>query len=403
MKNLEAEQLVLGVILKDNTRIAKTDLNEKHFSEKLHQEIFKLAKEYFLKGLIASPITLKDKLASEIDLFKYLTELTWKGDVISFDSCVYEIKQLWHKREIKYILEAALQKDCEPQLLIEDIEKQFTELQSNASEYRISSFENVVEEIIDETMNYEKKEATKTGFDRLDLTMNGGLERGLTYCLAARPKAGKTMLKGSIANNLRKTKTPFLFIAAEMGRKQIAKRIIGADTGFKINEMNKHNKGYTDYLTSQVQQKSNMFFVDAPRISLEALRLVVTNAVKTKNIEGFILDYLQLVTGKDSKTTIAEHQENVAQTIAEICKKENIWCLYSCQINRSGEVRNGDGIMMACDWLYEITPCGLTGGEESEFIYLKHMATRNFRAADIGGEDEPAFKLVNGTHFEPMR
>jgi replicative DNA helicase len=187
-----------------------------------------------------------------------------------------------------------------------------------------------------------------------------------------------------------------------MGRKQNTKRMIGADTNIKINEMNKHNLPYVQYLTQEMKQNKNMVFVDAPRISLEALRLVVTNAVKTRNIEGFVLDYLQLVTGKDSRTTIAEHQENVAQTIAEVCKKENIWCLYSCQINRGGEVRNGDGIMMACDWLYEITPSGLSGSEEAEMIYLKHLATRNFKAADIGDEANPAFKLINGTHFNQL-
>ncbi len=407
MKNLEAEQVVLGSILAENNKLFKSELTSDDFAEPIHKVIFERILEHYTKGVIANPVTLKDLITADTDIGAYLLRIRQMADVINFNSYCFTIKELSSKRRFISTLEAKLEEVRANPLIdikdaVEGLEHDLIGIQSNASEYRITTFGKVLEEIADEVQNYSKAATTPTGFSRLDLAMNGGLERGLTYCVAARPKAGKTMLKGSVANNLRKANVPFLFIAAEMGRKQIAKRMIGADTNIRINEMNKHNLEYTQYLTREMHQNKNMHFVDAPRISLEALRLVVTNAVKTRGIEGFVLDYLQLVTGKDSKTTIAEHQENVAQTIAEICKKENIWCLYSCQINRGGEVRNGDGIMMACDWLYEITPCGVTGAEESTMIYLKHLATRNFKATDIGDEENPAFKLINGTHFNQL-
>jgi len=407
MKNLEAEQVVLGSILADNNKLFKSELDSDSFAEPIHKAIFERLSDHYVKGLVANPVTLKDLIQADTDVGAYLVRILQMADVVNFNSYCYTVKELSSKRRFISALERKLEEvRSDPlkniQEAVEGLERDLIGIQANASEYRITTFGKVLEEIADDVQNYQKAETTSTGFSRLDLAMNGGLERGLTYCVAARPKAGKTMLKGSVANNLRKANIPFLFIAAEMGRKQIAKRMIGADTGIRINEMNKHNLEYVQYLTREMKQSKNMHFVDAPRISLDALRLVVTNAVKTRGIEGFVLDYLQLVTGKDSKTTIAEHQENVAQTIAEICKKENIWCLYSCQINRSGEVRNGDGIMMACDWLYEITPCELLGSEESAMIYLKHLATRNFKATDIGDEENPAFKLINGTHFNQL-
>lgn len=403
LKNLEAEQVLLGIILNSNDSIAKVSfLKAEDFAETLHVEIYRTLLQNFLTGTDSNPITLKGHFKPD----DYLLQLNARGaGAVNILSYANKVKDLADKRRIKKILESKLGEIDNPDILTNDIIEGFnrdaSDMQANTSQYRITTFESVLSEIQYDCENYNKIRITPTGFSRIDKTMNGGFQAGKSYCISARPKDGKTMLKGSIANNLRKASVPFLFIAAEMGRKEITKRLVGADLNIGFSSMNKGNIAYARYLTTEQAKKSNMFFVDAPRITLDALRSVVANAVKTRKIQGFILDYLQLVTGKDPKETIAQHQENVAQTIAEICKKENIWCLYSCQINREGEVRNGDGILMAVDWLYEICAKDYTVGENIiKRAYLKHIATRNFQAADIGEEGFEAFELsINGTHF----
>lgn len=394
MKNLEAEQLLLGSLINNNSYLAKIQPPKEYFSEPVHQELITKILAMYSADTEINLVTLDfDK--------QYLLGLINKAAGVLRPEIYYNIvKDLYERRKLKEIMEAKIASLSElpAKDILESLNAECAKMQTQTSNYRLFSYDQVICEIAVDAQNYSANNFTSTGFTKVDISMNGGLERGKTYALSAEPKAGKTMMKGTIANHLRKSDVPFLFVAAEMGRKEITKRIIGQEANIGITEMNKHNQVFCEYLNNQSTKRSNMYFLDAPRITLEALKISVTNAVKTKGIQGFILDYLQLVTGKDSRETIAQHQENVAQGIAELCRKENIWCLYSCQINRGGEIRNGDGILMAVDWLYEIKPVQRAEGLPQQ-IYLEHIATRNMRPVNIGSEVKPSFELKSGTNF----
>lgn len=397
--NIEAERYLLGILINNPDAFFKIPSFEKeYFSCELNQQIFSKIQDLANSGNEINLATVKYYFPSDsLEILRISGEGAGLINVIAYAEIV---KELAFKRKVKSILEAKLQVIENPELttadLLESINSELSDMQANTSQYRITSFGSVLIELAQELKK--ERKYTPTGFDRIDYSMNGGLETGKSYALSAKPKAGKTMLKGSVANSLRKRKIPFLYIAAEMGRKEISKRIILSEIPSITVKDFYNNKKVTDYIANY-KQPENMFFVDAPRITLDALRSVVTNAVKTKNIEGFILDYLQLVTGRNPKDTIAQHQENVAQTIAELCKKLGIWALYSCQINREGEVRNGDGILMAIDWLYEIVRVSEESAPTQE-VYLKHVATRSGKPVDIGSNTYPSYEIsANGACF----
>jgi replicative DNA helicase len=401
MKNLEAEMFVLGNLIRNNDAIGKAELEKEYFSETIHQAIFALISDNYQNDIPSNPITMSGRITADIDVQSYLLRLSGEGLGSPLKPYATIIKKLYQKRVLKEILETQIGQleKLEATEIIENLNKQAAELQSQTSQYRLTSYDRVLSEIAEEAKNYSKDNFISTGFLRMDKSMGGGMEKGRSYALSAPPKAGKTMLKGTIASNIKKQGKPFLFIAAEMGRREITKRMIGIETGLQVSQMNKNNTDFTTYITQNSSVKSEMYFLDAPRISLEALRVSIVNAVRNKGIEGVVLDYLQLVSGMGKGETIARHQENVAQSIAEICRKENIWCLYSCQINRSGEIRNGDGIIMAADWVYEIVPIEKQYENDKQRMYLKHIVGRSIANNDIGSTDKPAYELINGTHF----
>lgn len=397
--SLELEQVVLGCLLNNNGYLAKLEIQKDYFQEPLHQEIYALLLDNYQKDEPSNPVTLAHRVSLDVDSGKYLLKLVSQALGSHPSPYTRLLKEEYQKRKLKGILESQIEllKNTSATDVIENLNKQAAELQSQTSQYRLTTYSAVLSEIATEAQNYSKDNFISTGFPRMDKSMGGGMERGRSYALSAPPKAGKTMLKGTIASNIKNQNKPFLFIAAEMGRKEITKRMIGIETGLQIYEMNKHNTEFTSYITKKSVEKTEMYFLDAPRISLEALRVSIINAVRTKGVEGVVLDYLQLVSGMSKGETIAQHQENVAQSIAELCRKENIWCLYSCQIGRSGEIRNGDGIIMAADWVYEIVP--IDKQNENKKAYLKHIVGRSIANNDIGTESEPAYELINGTHF----
>jgi len=68
--NTDAEQLILGYLLSNNEAYSQVGdfLRDEHFFEPVHQKIYKTVNDFFNKGLIATPITLKGYFENEEQL-----------------------------------------------------------------------------------------------------------------------------------------------------------------------------------------------------------------------------------------------------------------------------------------------------------------------------------------------
>jgi replicative DNA helicase len=75
-----------------------------------------------------------------------------------------------------------------------------------------------------------------TGFTRFD-EMTGGLEPGQLVIVAARPSVGKTVAGCNIAAHAALSGVPVLFFTLEMGRQEIAARILAARSGVTVQAM----------------------------------------------------------------------------------------------------------------------------------------------------------------------
>src|SRR4051794_19707587 len=68
--NMEAEQALLGAILVNNEAYYRVSdfLEASHFFEPIHQQLFDLGANLIRAGKLATPITLKTFLPSDIDI-----------------------------------------------------------------------------------------------------------------------------------------------------------------------------------------------------------------------------------------------------------------------------------------------------------------------------------------------
>src|SRR6188472_1752450 len=68
--NIEAEQALLGAILVNNEAFYRVSdfLEAGHFFEPIHQQLYDLAANLIRAGKLATPITLKTFLPSDIDI-----------------------------------------------------------------------------------------------------------------------------------------------------------------------------------------------------------------------------------------------------------------------------------------------------------------------------------------------
>jgi hypothetical protein len=94
----------------------------------------------------------------------------------------------------------------------------------------------------------------------------------------------------------------------------------------------------------------------------------------------------------------------VAQWIAEICRKLDIWALVAAQINQDGNTRGGEGMRLAFDQVYHLQPVGQDGGDITlPGRWLEMMDTRYTQWANIGSPDMAGLMLnEKGLFFEEV-
>jgi replicative DNA helicase len=209
---------------------------------------------------------------------------------------------------------------------------------------------------------------------------------------------GKTILASTISYNLAKQDVRHLFIAGEMSSVEVHQRLLAREMGcygsmFRTKAKDPIFQERVRYAAKQISD--NLLYQSAPHLTFDGMKALVCEAVHA-GAKGFILDYWQLVGGKDSRTSTAEHLEHVAQWIADYCRKEKIWAVVFAQLNQDDNTRGSEGIRLAFDQMYKINrePEGRSG------MWLEMMETRYTPWQDVGGENSPAFWLEeHGPYF----
>ena len=243
-----------------------------------------------------------------------------------------------------------------------------------------------------------KTGADSTGLTALDRAMGGGLYTARTYGIAAREKRGKTTLAHSISYNLNTNGVCHAYVALEMGREEIVQRQVART--MRINSL-KLVEQQTDELAAEVakaglSRPNNVVYTDLPGASFDELKSEVARIKLRHPIRGIILDYWQLVTGKEKSQTEEAHLRAVAQWCADFAKKHNVWMIVIAQLNEDGNLFAGRGLRKACDQLYY-----LMREENNDYAWLKMDSSRYTPLGDAGSETYPSLLMVkaHGPHF----
>jgi len=248
-------------------------------------------------------------------------------------------------------------------------------------------------------------DVVSTGMPRLDAAMGGGIRRGTFIGIGGDQKAGKSTLLGSIAYNLtvgaeeRGVEVePLVYLCLEMKPETQLQRLMGRYMGM-------NSEAFTDPVTraqpwfkrkAQEAQEAlrgkGLFFAARPRMTLDDLKGTLARIGLSKKFRGAMVDYVQLVGGKRSKTSMAEHLDDVNQTIAETCVNTGLWVMAAAQLNSEGKVRGGSGLNAACDIAFAIRKHQEVYGQDHE-AHLENLAARYTRQLNVGSENCAAYRL----------
>jgi len=259
-----------------------------------------------------------------------------------------------------------------------------------------------IAESLNRPMNY-----NATRFARLDSALGGGLYQNKFYGIGARMKSGKSLLLATLAYNMTVLgSSRVLYLCLEMGYEETFQRLLARKMGYNSREFLDPNKRLNKTFQHDVRRAAESFkdcglyFQARPRVDVDDLRSIIAQEAMSGHVDGIIVDYLQLVTGKQRNQSLSEHYDHVAQTMAECVKRFPIWILTAAQLNQDGNIRGGEGLLNACDItfaLHKLENAGAVGCDEA---WLEMMASRYTPYCNVGSEKQAGYQIV--TNIGPM-
>lgn len=409
--NLDAEQELLGAILLNNSVAVRLGsfLRSDHFYSDIHRAIYAAMEILIARGETADPVTLKayfenGGLLESMGGTKYLARLAGSATtVFNAEEYARVVVDLAQRRELHSIASGAAENAVAPEAATPAPDLIATTI---AALVRLaglglkpaSTNAMVALEVVGDMQR--SLPCYPTGIAGVDEAMGGGLYQGKCYGIAARKKVGKTIMLGTISQNLNKAGTKHLFIAMEMSPKEVEQRAIARDCGFNSIAFLKRDDPRIPIKVAEYAKRipKNVIYEAAAGASLDDLRRMISTAAIRHGIKGFILDYWQLVGGKPPKETEAYHLGMVAQWIADACRKHDLFAVVAAQVNQEGNTRGGEGLKLACDQYYT-----LHREKGEDFAWMEMEESRYTMYQNVGSDITPGLRMnMHGPHFEDI-
>jgi replicative DNA helicase len=415
-QNIEAEQSVLGSLMIDKDAIIKIAdfLQPTDFYKPNHQKIYEAMLELYQRHEPIDILSLPDRLKAkgtfqEIGGVSYLTSLTnmvpTASNIVSYAKIVQQKKLLRDLIGAAYdISEMGFQEERDVDSLLDEVEQKiFNVTQKSLSGQQFQDIKTDLSGAFDRIEKLHRGEkplrGVGTGFKKLD-NMLSGMQNSDLIILAARPSLGKTSLALNIAlHAAMKENIPTGIFSLEMSREQLVDRLISAESGinlWKIRTGNlKEEEQDFEYLHQALDRLSRapIYIDDSAASNIMRLRTMARRLQADHGLGLIIIDYLQLITPRDSKVSnMVQQVTEISRGLKALARELNVPILAVSQLSRAVEQR--DHKMPRLSDLRE------SGSIEQDadvvmFIYRKDRDKMN---DDLTEEEKNTAKIIIAKH-----
>jgi replicative DNA helicase len=355
--DLEAEQSAIGGMLLSQEAVA--DVLEVvagvDFYAPKHELIFNAVVTLFGRGEPTDVIAVTDYLKKQGELLKaggadYLHSLT--SFVPTAANASYYGKIVADKAILRRLIEAGTriaQSGYESQGEVEELVNQaqseiFQVASQSAKEDYVGLSESIEVAIRDiELAQNRGGELTgiPTGFTNLD-SYTHGLHPGQLVIVAARPSVGKSTFALDLARHAAlKRNQPTIFFSLEMGRSEIAMRMLSAQSGIYLQSMRKGTLSEGDWAKlAAVRGEINdapLYIDDSPNMSLVEIRAKCRRLAQQVDLKMVVIDYIQLMSSGKKVESRQQEVSEFSRALKLLAKELNIPVVALSQLNRQAE------------------------------------------------------------------
>ncbi|MBU0619034.1 replicative DNA helicase [Patescibacteria group bacterium] len=354
----EAEQSVLGALLIDKDAVMETSqlLRPEFFYDEKHRLIFEAIVGLYDERESVDVVTVSEVLKKNRALAKvggraYLTNLVNQTPTSAHvQSYAQIIKDHYTKRQLismaSRMVDEAFDEGMESGEVLEKAEKQVFSLSQKHLTRNFIALKDALAESFDRLDELHKKgsglRGISTGFQALD-SLLAGMQDSNLLILAGRPGLGKTTLALNIAQHVAvKEKIPIGFFSLEMSKEELVDRLLVAQADIDAWRLKTGRLDDEDF--SQLSDAMGLlaeapFFVDdTPGISLSEIRTKARRLQIEQGVKLIILDYLQLVHGRQVDNRVQEVSE-ISQGLKNLARELRVPVLALSQLSRAVEHR----------------------------------------------------------------
>jgi replicative DNA helicase len=352
----EAEQSVLGGLLLDNAafdRVADT-VTAESFYEHHHRRIFGTISGLIAAGKEADVITVFERLGAEADTVGGIGYINALAQSVPSSAHIARYAAIVREKATTRALIAVTDEaaatawgDGMAGEKLDRIGVLFDRLQRDQVVHKPREAGPLMAARVAHYTALEqsgKPTGAATGVTQLDVALNGGLQDGRVYVLAARPSIGKTALAIQIGLHRAKAGDGVLLLSQEMPAEECIDRAACNLGGVDYGRMQRGELNAIDWSGVSIAEdeisRMPLWIDDEAGLTIAAIRGKALS-LRRQGLKLLIVDYLQLCSGTNPGrgTTRNTEIEEISRGLKTLAKQLRISILLLSQLSREVEKR----------------------------------------------------------------
>ena len=358
--SLEAEQAVLGCILMDSDcydRVSGILRGADCFYIPQHREIYSLISERKLLNQKVDALIVAEALKSsgtydDAGARNYLAQLAAAvPSVANVESYAKIVNDKYSLRTLMAaageMLKSAAEEEMPADAIMDAAEQRIYDIrQGTLKSGPVKLADIITNDVYDNLQKLsdpalaDEYKGIPTGFSLLDKYMTG-LNRSDLILIGARPAMGKTSFALNVARNVAvQAKKKVVFFSLEMGREQLAQRILSTEArveGRKLRTGELSDDDWQRIAEATVNlSHAELYFDDTANITVPEMKSRIR---KMRDVDCVVIDYLQLMTGSKRTESRVQEVSEITRSLKLMAKDLRIPVITCSQLSRSTEGR----------------------------------------------------------------
>lgn len=340
---MNAESQLIGSLLCSPKDIENDEFNKisaEMFTNPLYGDIYNyiLTNEGEINSLALAK-HIKSDVLTENQALELLGNLVSERDFGVSDSyCINEIYNNFRARKLEEFINKTKATPDNIDKILEEVRTEIDGLQKDDEKSDIQTLSELTE-LKDAYFKDKKKESYNLGFKQLDDAI-GGIDKGDTIIIAARPGVGKSAYSLQIIRKFGRDGIKTGYFNLEMSKKQIYERAAASASGIELNRIRRGLKFLNNEEemfrqgNEKLKQETNVYVISGTQ-TIRNIRAIQ----KKYSFQVIVIDYLQLITPESKRNgNRAAEVGDISRGLKAIARDFNIPVIALSQLNRASEI-----------------------------------------------------------------